>query len=163
MYIPAAVAETDLTKLHRLIEHNSIGLLVSQVDGVPFATHLPFLLERTAGPYGTLVSHMARANPQWRKAAGQMALAIFSGPHAYISPTWYEPRTGRTHLELHRRLHRRPRLRAGPGRRGRGCPAGHRGKVRAGLRAGHAPALVVRPFKLCGGSFSSKKSRCRNT
>ena len=88
MYIPAAFAETDLTKLHRFIEQNSFGLLVSQVDGVLFATHLPFLLERTAGPYGTLVGHMARANPQSGKAAGQTTLAIFSGPHAYISPTW---------------------------------------------------------------------------
>ena len=90
MYIPAAFAELDLTKLHDFIEQNSFGLLVSQVDGLPFATHLPFLLERTAGPHGTLVGHMARANPQWQEAGGQTALAIFSGPHAYISPTWYE-------------------------------------------------------------------------
>ncbi len=90
MYIPAAFAEPDLTKLHEFIEQNSFGLLVSQVDGLPFATHLPFLLERTAESHGTLVGHTARANPQWRNAAGQTALAIFSGPHAYISPTWYE-------------------------------------------------------------------------
>jgi transcriptional regulator len=90
MYIPAAFAETDQYKLHRFIEQNSFALLVSQVDGLPFASHLPFLLERTSGPHGTLVGHMARANPQWREADGQTALAIFSGPHAYISPTWYE-------------------------------------------------------------------------
>src|ERR1051326_5591064 len=88
MYIPAAFAEPDLTRLHDFIEQQSFGLLVSQVDGLPFATHLPFLLERTAGPHGTLVGHMARANPQWREAGGQTALAIFSGPHVYISPTW---------------------------------------------------------------------------
>jgi len=90
MYIPTAFAETDLTKLHEFIEQNSFGLLVSQIEGLPFATHLPFLLERTTGPHGTLVGHMARANPQWRETGGQTALAIFSGPHAYISPTWYE-------------------------------------------------------------------------
>jgi len=90
MYIPTAFAEPDLTRLHAFIEQNSFGVLVSQVDGLPFATHLPFLLDRAAGPHGTLVGHMARANPQWREAAGQTALAIFSGPHAYISPTWYE-------------------------------------------------------------------------
>jgi transcriptional regulator len=90
MYIPAAFAEADLTKLHEFIEQNSFGLLVSQVDGLPFASHLPFLLERRAGQHGTLVGHMARANPQWRDASGQTGLAIFSGPHAYISPTWYE-------------------------------------------------------------------------
>src|SRR5204862_6723933 len=43
-----------------------------------------------AGGRGRLVGHMARANPQWREAAGQTALAVFSGPHAYVSPSWYE-------------------------------------------------------------------------
>jgi transcriptional regulator len=90
MYVPAAFAEPDLARLHDLIERNSFGLLVSQVEGKPFASHLPFLLERTAGPHGTLVGHVARANPQWRGAGGQTALAVFSGPHAYVSPTWYE-------------------------------------------------------------------------
>ena len=90
MYVPAAFAETDLTKLHDFIEQNSFGLLASQVDGLPFASHLPFLLERAVGLHGALVGHMARANPQWRDMDGQTALAIFSGPHAYISPTWYE-------------------------------------------------------------------------
>jgi transcriptional regulator len=90
MYIPAAFAEHDLTKLYDFIEQNSFALLVSQVDGMPFATHLPLLLERTSGQHGTLIGHMARANPQWQEAGGQTALAIFSGPHAYISPTWYE-------------------------------------------------------------------------
>jgi transcriptional regulator len=72
------------------MEQHSFGLLVSQVDGLPFGSHLPFLLERTTGPHGTLVGHMARANPQWREVGGQTALAIFSGPHAYISPAWYQ-------------------------------------------------------------------------
>ena len=90
MYVPAAFAETDLTALHDFIERHSFGLLVSQAGGLPFASHLPFLLEREAGPCGALVGHMARANPQWREAAGQAVLAVFSGPHAYVSPTWYE-------------------------------------------------------------------------
>ena len=89
MYVPAAFAETDLTKLHDFIEQNSFGLLVSQVDGLPFATHLPFLLDRTNGPHGTLTCHVARANAQWQEASGQTALAIFSGPHVYVSPSWY--------------------------------------------------------------------------
>jgi transcriptional regulator len=90
MYVPAAFAEPDLSRLHDFIEQHSFGVLVSQADGLPFASHLPFLLERTAGPHGTLVGHVARANPQWRQAAGQTALAIFTGPHAYVSPSWYE-------------------------------------------------------------------------
>jgi len=90
MYIPAAFAEQDLNRLYEFIEQHSFGLLVSQVDAAPFATHLPFLLDRAAGPHGALIGHVARANPQWREAGGQTVLAIFSGPHAYISPTWYE-------------------------------------------------------------------------
>ncbi|HEY3969712.1 MAG TPA: FMN-binding negative transcriptional regulator, partial [Planctomycetaceae bacterium] len=83
-------AETDLATLHDFIEQYSFGLLVNEVAGLPFATHLPFLLEREAGIQGTLVGHVAQANPQWKTAEGQMALAIFSGPHAYVSPSWYE-------------------------------------------------------------------------
>lgn len=90
MYIPAVFAESDLAKLHEFIERNSFGMLVSQMDSEPFASHLPFLLNRTSGSHGTLIGHMARANPQWQQAQGQNVLAIFSGPHAYVSPTWYE-------------------------------------------------------------------------
>lgn len=89
MYLPAAFQETDLASMFEFIEQNSFGLLVSQGDDQPFATHLPLLLERDSGPTGTLVSHMARANPHWRYADGQPVLVVFSGPHAYISPTWY--------------------------------------------------------------------------
>jgi len=90
MFIPPHFAETDREKLHEFIERDSFGVLVSPVEGVPFATHLPFLLERGAGPHGTLVGHMARANPQWQALGEQSALVVFSGPHAYISPSWYE-------------------------------------------------------------------------
>jgi transcriptional regulator len=90
MYTPAHFAESDLGKLHEAIERYSFATLVSQRGAGPFASHLPLLLDRDAGPRGTLVGHMARANPQWQDAAGQLVLAIFAGPHAYISPTWYE-------------------------------------------------------------------------
>lgn len=90
MYIPASFLEDDRQRLQDFIERHSFGILVSQSNGSPFATHLPFLLERDAGPYGSLIGHTARANPQCVAAAGQSVLAIFSGPHAYISPTWYE-------------------------------------------------------------------------
>lgn len=90
MYVPPHFAVTDPTTLHDFIDAHSFGLLVSQLGGEPFATHLPFLLDRTAGPHGTLVGHVARANPHWRELAGAPALAVFSGPHAYVSPTWYE-------------------------------------------------------------------------
>jgi transcriptional regulator len=90
MYIPTAFAEPDQGKLHDFIEAYSFGLLVSAHGGGPFASHLPFLLERDAGPHGTLVGQMARANPQWHGLDGRDVLAVFSGPHAYVSPSWYE-------------------------------------------------------------------------
>lgn len=89
MYVPPAFAETDPGTLGAFIRRNSFGLLVSQVGGEPFATHVPFLLESDAGPHGALVGHLARANPHGQHLAGQTALAVFSGPHAYVSPTWY--------------------------------------------------------------------------
>jgi transcriptional regulator len=89
MYLPAAFAQTDKSKLHDFIERHSFGLLISSLEGVPFATHLPFLLERSAGPHGALIGHMAKANPHWRELAGQTVLAVFSGPHVYVSPSWY--------------------------------------------------------------------------
>jgi transcriptional regulator len=90
MYIPSSFSESNISKLHALIRSNSFGLLVSAGADQPLATHLPVLLDSGAGTYGTLLGHVARANPQWRQMEGQRVLAIFSGPHAYISPTWYE-------------------------------------------------------------------------
>jgi transcriptional regulator len=90
MYVPAHFAVTDAAALHDFIERHSFAQLVTHLDGAPFVSHLPFLLDRAAGPNGTLVGHMARANPQWRHGAGRPALVVFSGPHAYVSPTWYE-------------------------------------------------------------------------
>lgn len=90
MFVPTAFVEADLSKLHCFIAGHSFGMIVSQVDGLPFATHIPFLLRSEEGRYGTLVGHFARANLQWREVAGQTVLVVFAGPHAYISPSWYE-------------------------------------------------------------------------
>ncbi len=90
LYIPPAFEESDRHKLHRFIEANSFGLLVSVHEGVPFATHLPMLLEANVGSNGHLFGHFAKANPQWRDADEKNVLAIFSGPHAYVSPSIYE-------------------------------------------------------------------------
>ncbi|HEY7491019.1 MAG TPA: FMN-binding negative transcriptional regulator [Candidatus Tectomicrobia bacterium] len=90
MYIPKLFREDNLDTLHTLMREYSFATLITQHNGAPFASHLPFLLQTDAGPYGTLVGHMARANPQWQDfATGQEALVIFQGPHAYISPSWY--------------------------------------------------------------------------
>ncbi len=91
MYIPNAFAETDQTKLHNFIQKHSFATLITQYDNEPFASHLPLLLEPDAGSHGTVIGHMARANPQWRQLEGQTVLSIFHGPHTYVSPRWYEP------------------------------------------------------------------------
>jgi transcriptional regulator len=89
MYLPKSFKVDDKATLHALMREHSFATLVTQREGAPFATHLPFLLKPEIGERGVLRGHMARANPQWQSMEGQSALVIFQGPHAYISPTWY--------------------------------------------------------------------------
>lgn len=90
MYLPTSFRQDDLGELHRQIRAMPFALLTSTgTDGVQ-ASHLPLLLEADEGEFGTLYGHFARANPQWRELQdGREALAVFSGPDAYISPSWY--------------------------------------------------------------------------
>ena len=90
MYVPPHFQQSDEAKLFDFIASHSFGLLVSRVAGELFATHLPLLSNKAAPPRGQIWGHMARSNPQWQDLAGQSVLTVFSGPHAYISPTWYE-------------------------------------------------------------------------
>lgn len=86
MYVPRDFAETDRETLRGVIRDNPFGLLIGSVAGAPFATHLPFLLDGDR-----LLGHFARGNPHARAVDGSMRmLAVFSGPHAYVSPRWYE-------------------------------------------------------------------------
>jgi transcriptional regulator len=89
MYIPTSFSQSDLPTLHAAIERYSFATLISLSGGLT-ASHLPLLVDRDAGRYGTLIGHMARANLQWLSAAQHQVLAIFHGPHAYISPRWYD-------------------------------------------------------------------------
>ena len=105
MYVPAAFHVDDPEQLARFMAEHSFATVITQHEGFPFASHLPLLHERNAstpgkdlGPHGKLIGHLAKANPQWQAAVDQPAgipvLAIFHGPHTYISPTWYaEPNT----------------------------------------------------------------------
>jgi transcriptional regulator len=94
MYLPDHFRVDDPATIFDFAERHGFALLSTVHDGVPFTSHLPLLLERDGGPQGRIVGHMARANPQWRDAAGQTALVVYAGPHAYVSPTWYaEPNT----------------------------------------------------------------------
>ncbi len=88
MYTPISFVEADLSILYSCIEENSFATLVTTDSEGLAVSHLPLLLDPEAGPNGTLIGHMAKANPQWREIANGDALAIFHGPHAYISPGW---------------------------------------------------------------------------
>ena len=94
MYTPRHFRLDDPDAIAKVLREHSFGTLVTAFDGEPLATHLPFVFEADRGEHGTLVTHMARANPQWRQferyeREGGLALAIFQGPHSYISPSWY--------------------------------------------------------------------------
>ncbi len=90
MYLPAAFRQEDLAELHLQIHQSRLATLVCQGAGGLVASHLPLLLEPGEGEYGTLYSHLARANPHWRALAdGAEALAVFNGPDAYVTPSWY--------------------------------------------------------------------------
>lgn len=88
MYIPPHFRETDPSRILELIDLNGFATLVSQVAGAPFATHLPLMFDPEAGDKGTLYGHFARPNPQSLEEGTEM-LAIFHGPHAFVSPSWY--------------------------------------------------------------------------
>jgi transcriptional regulator len=91
MYTPKQFAVDDLAELSAFMQHYNFAVLVTALEGQLMATHLPFMLDTERGEHGTLIAHMARANPQWQAFnREQEVLVIFSGPHAYVSPSWYE-------------------------------------------------------------------------
>ena len=91
MYTPASFKVFELSTVHADMERwNFATLITPDAEGRPQVTHLPLLLHRDAGRLGVLAGHMARANPHWRAfSPSHESLAVFHGPHAYISPRWY--------------------------------------------------------------------------
>ena len=87
MYQPDHFKIEDRVSIREFICQHSFGQLISQVDGRPFVSHLPLLLSPDSDE---LLAHLARPNPQWQEIEGQEALVTFQGPHAYVSPSWYE-------------------------------------------------------------------------
>jgi len=88
MYVPEQLEETRLDVLHELVQKHPLGTWVSaEKDGLN-VNHIPFLLEEARGNFGTLVGHVARANPVWRNRAAAVAdVVVFRGPQAYITPS----------------------------------------------------------------------------
>ncbi|MDQ6931095.1 MAG: FMN-binding negative transcriptional regulator [Candidatus Eremiobacteraeota bacterium] len=88
MYTPADFKQEDRAAALEVIEKEPFGTLITTQDGLPAVTHLPFSIVTNADKV-VLCAHMAAANPQWRTLSGSRALAIFRGPHGYVSPRWY--------------------------------------------------------------------------
>src|SRR5687767_2413514 len=88
MYVPAAFRATDTAALHGLMRRYSFATLITAGEE-PFVTHLPLLLDAEPGE-GVLIGHFARPNPHWQlDHARHLSVAVFHGPHAYVSPSWY--------------------------------------------------------------------------
>ena len=90
MYTPQHYKKEDRKNLLDFIRSNSFGILVNQVDGKPWATHIPLELDIDADGNDILVGHIAKANPQWKHfTETDEVLCIFNGPHSYVSSSWY--------------------------------------------------------------------------
>lgn len=88
MYIPPAFKD-DLESIRKTIRNARLANLVTATTDGPVATPLPLFLDESEGEQGTLYGHVAKANPQWRLPPLGEALAIFTGPEAYVTPSWY--------------------------------------------------------------------------
>jgi len=87
MYAPKYARNIDPASIKEFIKQHGFGIIVSQWSGKLLATHIPLELQNES----KLVGHISRANPQWKNfETGREVLAIFSGPHAYISSSWYD-------------------------------------------------------------------------
>lgn len=89
MYLPSAFEQKDREALHALMRAHPLATLFSQGAEGPTADHIPLELDTGVGEHGVLRGHVARANPLWQQEAGQTVLAVFHGPQAYVSPSWY--------------------------------------------------------------------------
>jgi transcriptional regulator len=89
MYCPPAFREEDLAALHATMREARLATLVTATAEGLVGTPLPLFLAADEGPWGTLYGHLARANPQWRQPPSGEAMALFMGPDAYVSPSWY--------------------------------------------------------------------------
>ncbi len=90
MYTPALFQETDPDRIHDVLRRYPFATVLTSEAGGITGSHLPLLLDPGAGPRGRLRGHLARANRHWQHFDGEReVLAIFHGPHAYVSPSWY--------------------------------------------------------------------------
>lgn len=91
MYIPKIYENTNLEQVKQFIQEHSFGILVTEQNGKPLATHIPLELSKNDNGTDVLIGHISKANPQWHnfKDANEV-LCIFNGPHSYVSSSWYD-------------------------------------------------------------------------
>lgn len=89
MYVPPAFREDDVANLHAVMRAARLSSFVTATAEGLHATPLPLLLDEAEGAHGVLYGHLARANPQWKTAPIGEAMALFTGPDAYVTPSWY--------------------------------------------------------------------------
>lgn len=89
MYIPPAFKDTELASIHETIRGARLANLVTSTASGLLCTPLPLFLDAREGEHGVLYGHVAKANPQWKEVPTGEALAIFNGPDAYVTPSWY--------------------------------------------------------------------------
>lgn len=90
MYIPKHFEQPSIETMHELMRARPLATLVTLASGGLEANHIPLYLMDAPTPFGTLRGHVARANPLWRDFEKEFeVLAIFQGPDAYITPSWY--------------------------------------------------------------------------
>ena len=92
MYIPKHFEGDEAIGREIMQAHSWALLMTADETGAPLATHLSLIWRNDGSPHGSLIGHVARANNHWKLFERQAdSLALFWGPHAYVSPTWYEP------------------------------------------------------------------------
>jgi transcriptional regulator len=90
MYVPPAFRDDDLASMHATIRAARLSNLITATAEGLMASPLPLVLDEAEGERGVLYGHVARANAQWRTPPIGEAMAIFMGPHAYVTPSFYE-------------------------------------------------------------------------
>jgi transcriptional regulator len=89
LYTPSHFAMSERAAVARLMHDHPFATLITPAAPEPLVSHVPLLLVPGCEPHGTLIGHVARANPHWRATTDVESIAIFHGPHAYVSPAWY--------------------------------------------------------------------------
>jgi transcriptional regulator len=91
MYIPELYKNENQEEITQFLQENSFGILVNNTNGKLWATHIPLEIDQNESGKPILFGHISKENPQWESFESDAnVLAIFSGPHSYISSSWYE-------------------------------------------------------------------------